>query len=219
MSVAKHGFSRTKLYKRYYLIKSRCYNPSTPNYRNYGGIGIKMCSSWKDDFLKFREWALANGYKDYLTIDRIDVHKGYSPKNCRWVCNKVQQYNKRNTFYITVDGNKHIAKKWLMDNGYKMSSYTKLHYYCASSGKYVFTKKQITTYLRTDNSVRGRKTSPYYGVGKTRSGKWRINVVVNGCNIIETYNDEYLAALAVDDILIKNGMTPVNKYRELNKRK
>lgn len=64
-----------------------------------------MCDEWKDDFITFYDWSLANGYKEektnkglnVLTIDRIDVNGNYEPGNCRFVTNSVQATNKRNT--------------------------------------------------------------------------------------------------------------------------
>ena len=55
-----------------------------------------MCSEWADDFAAFENWALANGYADGLSIDRIDNDAGYSPDNCRWADAITQAGNKRN---------------------------------------------------------------------------------------------------------------------------
>lgn len=102
----KHGFShKERLYKVWLDMKERCQNPKLKQYKNYGGRGIKVCPEWKDDYLKFREWCLANGYQEEirksgrnnLTIDRIDVDRDYEPNNCRWITNKENCLNKRNT--------------------------------------------------------------------------------------------------------------------------
>lgn len=86
---------KTKLYNTYYNMKDRCYNPKHHAYNNYGGRGIYICDEWLSDKTKFFDWALANGYNDNLTIDRIDNNKGYSPDNCRWVDGTIQNSNKR----------------------------------------------------------------------------------------------------------------------------
>ena len=65
---------------------------------------LEECAEWLNDFMSFYEWAMNNGYKDNLTIDRIDVNGNYEPNNCRWVDQKTQQNNKKNNIYLTYDG-------------------------------------------------------------------------------------------------------------------
>lgn len=66
-------------------MKSRCYNKKHTHYNAYGGRGIKICDEWKNDFQAFYDWAMSNGYKTGLTIDRIDMDGNYEPSNCQWI--------------------------------------------------------------------------------------------------------------------------------------
>lgn len=92
----KHGYINHRLYRLWSQAKQRCTNPNNDSYYNYGERGIQMCDEWANDFLAFYEWAIANGYNEKLSLDRIDNNQGYSPSNCRWVTAKEQCRNRRN---------------------------------------------------------------------------------------------------------------------------
>lgn len=108
----KHGGSHTKLFRVWNGMKSRCYNENSIGYNLYGGRGIKICDEWLNDFSKFREWAENNGYRENLTIDRIDVNGNYCPENCRWATIKEQQNNRRTNVFLEYNGERHTAAEW-----------------------------------------------------------------------------------------------------------
>ena len=99
-----HNKSKTRLYRIWTDLKTRCNNPKFPSFKNYGGRGIKVCEDWESDFMRFYEWAMSNGYDETLSIDRIDNNRGYFPSNCRWVTNYVQSRNKRTNKKLTFNG-------------------------------------------------------------------------------------------------------------------
>lgn len=107
-----HNKSKTRLYSIYAGIKKRCYTESTKNYYLYGGRGIKVCDEWNNDFMTFYNWAMANGYEDDLTIDRIDVNGNYCPENCRWVNSIIQNRNTRRNKLLTFNNETHCISEW-----------------------------------------------------------------------------------------------------------
>lgn len=90
-----HGFSRHPLNFTYSSMVNRCTNPNDQRYRDYGGRGITVCSEWLEDRTSYINWALANGWKKRLHVDRRDNNGGYSPDNCRIVTAKVNNQNRR----------------------------------------------------------------------------------------------------------------------------
>ncbi len=93
-----------RLYSIWIDMKRRCYNKDRNNYIYYGAKGVKVCEEWKKDFRNFQDWALKNGYKDNLTIDRIDYNRNYQPDNCRWVTIFEQNNNLSSNHKICYEG-------------------------------------------------------------------------------------------------------------------
>ena len=98
----------------------RCENPTDSHYKYYGEQGIKVCDEWFD-WDNFKYWALHNGYRDDLTIDRIDNDGNYEPDNCRWATLIEQANNKHNNVHITYRGETHTIPEWsrILDIPYK----------------------------------------------------------------------------------------------------
>lgn len=107
-----HKMSGTRIYSEWQQIKCRCYNKGCARYADWGGRGIKVCDQWKNDFEAFYKWAMENGYKDNLTIDRIDNDGDYCPQNCRWVDQKTQCRNRRSNVNITIGNSTRTMTEW-----------------------------------------------------------------------------------------------------------
>lgn len=106
-----HGGVGTRLYREWAGIIQRCTNPNDTSWNRYGAKGIAVCEDWKH-FEPFKEWALSHGYTDDLTIDRIDVSKGYFPNNCRWVSVREQNNNQARTLWLTYNGETMQLSYW-----------------------------------------------------------------------------------------------------------
>lgn len=106
------GKKSTKLYSVWAGIKARCYNSNAGTYKHYGGRGVTMCREWREDFSAFEQWAIRNGYKIGLSIDRVDVNGNYCPENCRWVDNSVQANNKTTNHFLEWRGAIHTIAEW-----------------------------------------------------------------------------------------------------------
>lgn len=107
-----HGLSKTRLHRIWIAMRTRCNNKNFLYYKNYGGRGVKVCKEWNKSFITFYNWAMANGYRDGLTIDRINNEGNYEPKNCRFITKKEQDRNKRTNCIIVYKGEKHCIKEW-----------------------------------------------------------------------------------------------------------
>lgn len=115
-----HGMTHTEIYKRWLSMKQRCYDKNHKTYSRYGKNGITVCDEWMT-FIPFYEWSMSHGYKEGLSLDRIDNTKGYSPDNCRWVTIKEQANNRRNNIVIMRDGIRYTLTTYCEANNLKYS--------------------------------------------------------------------------------------------------
>ena len=107
-----HGEEGSRLNRIWKRMKTRCNNPNTKDYPNYGARGISVCKEWSESFENFRDWAMTNGYQEHLTIERRDANGNYCPENCCWITKAEQSKNRRCLHYITANGEKHTIAEW-----------------------------------------------------------------------------------------------------------
>ena len=112
----KHGMRQSRIYKTWRNMKSRCDNPNATYYEYYGGKDIKYCDEWKE-FTNFYEWAIKSGYKDNLTIERVDFNGDYKPSNCCWITKSEQNKNTSKTLNIEINGITKTLKGWADEVG------------------------------------------------------------------------------------------------------
>ena len=120
-----HKETGTRIYSIWQNIKSRCYNEKVDCFKHYGGRGIIMCDEWKNDYIKFRDWAYKNGYRLELQIDRINNDGNYEPSNCRWVTAKENNNNRRtrkDAVVLEYLGAKKPIKEWATQNGINLNT-------------------------------------------------------------------------------------------------
>lgn len=97
----KHGLGKTRAYRCWASMKSRCSNPKDPAFRNYGARGISVCDRWM---------SFENFYQDmgdppkHRSIERINNNGNYSPDNCRWASVVAQNRNTRRNRILTYQG-------------------------------------------------------------------------------------------------------------------
>lgn len=108
----KHNMSGTRIYEIWQSMKGRCFNRNNARWERYGGRGITVCEEWRDDFQSFCDWAMANGYREDLTLDRIDNDGNYCPENCRWATQKQQSRNRRTNIEVTIGNSTRTLMEW-----------------------------------------------------------------------------------------------------------
>lgn len=131
----KHGKSNTSLHSIWRGIIKRCENSKCKSYKNYGGRGIFICKKWRNDFISFYNWAIANGYENGLTIERKDVNGDYYPENCCWITRGEQRDNRRDTLRFYGKTLKELAE----ESGLKYDAIND-HYHKGDLKEWLFSK-------------------------------------------------------------------------------
>lgn len=116
-----HGWCKARgnphpLYRVWQNMLSRCYNTNVPAFASYGGRGITVCEEWRYDAAAFCEWAILNGWRHGLQIDRIDNDCGYTPNNCRFVTRSENTRNTRRNCLVTAMGETKTIASWVSDS-------------------------------------------------------------------------------------------------------
>lgn len=114
-----HNESKTRLYRILKGIHARCRDKSV---KYYGAKGIEVCPEWSD-YTVFKKWAIENGYKENLTIDRIDYNGNYEPNNCRWATYKEQAQNTSRNHFITHNSETKCIAEWCRELNIKVSTF------------------------------------------------------------------------------------------------
>lgn len=126
--VRKHGdtdgHKKSRLYVIWVNMHQRCKNKNNPEFKYWGGKGITVCEEWQE-YAAFKKWAIENGYKNDLSIDRIDGNKGYTPDNCRWATALQQNRNQSSNHFITLDGKTKTLSEWIEISPITVSTYHK----------------------------------------------------------------------------------------------
>jgi hypothetical protein len=153
----------TKLYGVWNAMRGRCNSPGTKDYKRYGARGIRVCAEW-GHYGKFRAWALKNGYRKGLTLDRMESDGNYEPDNCRWISKGEQQANIRRAIMLTLNDETRSLYRWARIVGMSADLLRTRHY----SG---WTDEQVLTTPILPNGVYRRGVQH-----KPRGRKRRIEV-------------------------------------------
>ena len=138
-----HGETGTPLFLEWCGIRNRCNDSNNPY---YGARNISVCNEWNNDYIAFRDWSLEHGYKEGLTIDRLNNDMGYEPDNCKWSTAKQQANNRRSNLYYEYNNEIHTLMEWceILNLPYG-TIYSRIH-----RDNYSF-EQAITTPIRTHN--------------------------------------------------------------------
>ena len=147
-----HGLSKTKEYKSWHSMKSRCRNPSSRSYKYYAGRGITMCDRWND----YSNFLVDMGPRPPgTTLERTDVNLGYTPDNCVWATWDQQARNRRNNVFVMLDGERIVISDACRRLGIKGRG---ISWRAAQQG--VSPQDMIDRYVSKRNASLGRVHSP-----------------------------------------------------------
>lgn len=155
----KHGLNNSRLQSIYDGMNKRCYNTSSDTHYTYKERHTEICPEWRGEngLKNFADWAFSHGYKDDLTIDRIDNNGPYSPDNCRWVTPYVQANNMSTNVRYTYDGTTMTRKCW----EYALGISSDLSYRRDKAG---YTFDQVVDEVKSKDGINGIYFLNEYGL-------------------------------------------------------
>lgn len=225
-----HGLSDHPLYLVWNDMKQRCYNQNRDHYKYYGKRNITICDKWFNSFECFYNWAIENGYKTGLSIDRINVNGDYCPENCRWTTSKIQSINRNKQLNNTsgyvgihIKNMKNNRQMWEADiySDYKtiyLGTYKTQKEALEVRNKYIIDNNleyHIQEYkgefsiLNTDPVIKVTNTSGYTGINWNKQRKkWSVRLIVNHeRKYVGFYSDLKEAVEARNKYIIDNNLT------------
>ena len=206
-SYYKHGMTNTRLFNIWGGMKDRCCNKKSRDFPKYGGRGIFICNEWLDDFMNFYNWAMANGYADDLTIDRIDNDGIYEPSNCRWVDVKTQQNNTSFNNKITLDGVTKSISEWSEISGVSRPTIRKRYNEGLSKEEILKPNENISEFKSGVKNIRWDKSK----------ASWRVECRFNKKTYFVCYTNDLQYAIHKQKEFyeyLNNAVIPVDKHKE-----
>jgi len=107
-----HGMAHTPIFRCWADMNNRCYNPNNTSYADYGGRGIRVCEEWRNSFPAWYEYIGKYRPEYRCHLDRINNNGDYEPGNVRWVDWSTSMLNRRNSIYLTIDGETKSLIEW-----------------------------------------------------------------------------------------------------------
>lgn len=132
----RHGMRHTVIGSIWKGIITRCYNPKSKSFKNYGGRGITACEFVRSSPVNLL-FLLGERPPGRLTVERINNNIGYACGSCpeclsnswtmnlKWATYAEQNRNNRHNRFVTIDGVKKCIKDWATDLGIPHTSFRK----------------------------------------------------------------------------------------------
>lgn len=199
-----HRKTNTRLYNIYRGMIQRCYNKNNKDYKYYGQCGVSVYGDWRNDFMSFYNWSMNNGYKDNLTIDRIDVNGNYEPNNCRWVSQYEQQNNRTNNLIVFYNNKKQTLTKWIKELNLK-NSYSTIYKRLVNCGYDVYDAfyKQQYEYRCKEKAIENKLRKWLVSKGIYAFGVLKQNKTVPDIGYHhKVFNGGYMSTSGIPDLSI-----------------